>query len=164
MPQLDVSTYTSQLFWLFVSFTLLYTFITYVTVPRMTKIFEARWQRIDGSMRRAEELKHQADGILKEVEAALEVAREQAHDHVMQMIQKVAITSSQRKKDITSMMMARVQSSEAHIERQKTQALDDIKNIAESIAVAAVEKLTEQKVDRGHVASVLNQLLDKKVA
>lgn len=164
MPQLDVSTYTSQLFWLFISFTSLYLFTARVTIPRIAKIFEARWQRIEGNVKKADELKHQADKVKADFEGDLKNAREKAHSHVMQMIHKVTLSSNQRKKDIAVMMLSRIQSAEAHIERQKTQALGDIKTIAESVAVTAVEKLTNERVDSATVEKVLNQLIQQKVA
>jgi len=97
-------------------------------------------------------------------EKDLEIAREEAHDHVMKMINKVSVTGTQRRKDIAAMMVARIQSAEAHIEQQKVQALGDVKAIAESVAVSAVEKLTEQKVAPATVEKVLNQLIQQKVA
>ncbi len=164
MPQLDVSTYTSQLFWLVLSFASLYLFTAKVTIPRIAKILESRWQRIEGSIKRADELKYQGDKVKVDYEKDLEKAREQAHDHVMKMINKVTVNGTQRRKDIANMMVARIQSAEAHIEEQKVQALGDVKAIAESVAASAVEKLTEQKVAPATIEKVLNQLIQQKVA
>lgn len=164
MPQLDVSTYTSQLFWLILNFGALYLFTARITIPRIAKILETRWQRIEGSIKRADDLKHQAERVKGDFEKALEEARGQAHAYVMEAIHKVAISSHTRKNDITNMLLSKIQSAETHIERQKVQAMDEVKSIAERIAVNVVEKLTEQKVDLETVEKVMNQLIRQKVA
>jgi F-type H+-transporting ATPase subunit b len=164
MPQLDLSTFTPQLFWLAISFATLYLFTARVTMPRIQKILETRRMHIESSLLKADELEAQAGLIRQEFEAFLSTTRNQAHDNVMQMINKVAVTSSQRKKDLNSMMVARIQSSEAHILRRKTQALDDIKDIAQTVAAQAVEKLIDQKVDPKAVGVVMNELFRQKVA
>jgi len=164
MPQLDLSTFTPQLFWLAISFATLYLFTAYVTMPRIQKILESRRLHIESSIGRADELKAQAGLIRQEFEAFLNTARSQAHDNVMHMIHKVAVTSTQRKNDLNSIMVDRIQSSEAQILRRKAQALDDIKNIAETVAIQAVEKLIDQKVDPKAVGVVMNELFRQKVA
>lgn len=164
MPQLDFSTYSSQLFWLILSFASLYMFTARVTMPRMAKILEARGLRIEGSIQRADELKAHAEKLRHEFEATLSATRNQAHDNVMQMIHKVTVTSAQRKKDLNLMMLERIQSSEAHIERQKKQAMGEVKAVAESISLQLAEKLLDQKIDPKSVETVLNDLFSKQVA
>lgn len=164
MPQLDFSTYTSQLFWLVISFASLYLFTARVTMPRIARIFDARSLRIEGSIKKAEELSAYADKIRTEFEAVLSQTRNQAHENVMQMIHQVSVTTAQRKKDMNTMMMERIQSSEAHLNRQKYLALDDIKTVAETISVMTVEKLLNQKIDLDSIANIMDEMFSKKVA
>jgi F-type H+-transporting ATPase subunit b len=164
MPQLDVTTFSSQLFWLVLSFTSLYLFTLKVTVPRISKILDARRLRIEGYISKSEELRHNSDQVRQEFESILSSARNQAHENVMQMIHKVSVTTTQRKKDLNNMMVARVQSSEAHLARRKAQALDDIRNIAEGAAILAVERLINKKIDAKAVGAIMNELFSQKVA
>lgn len=164
MPQLDVSTFPSQLFWLFISFTCLYIFTQRVTMPRLSKILDARRQRIEASIHRADELKKNADKIRQEFEDVLNTARNQAHDNVMQMINRVAVESSQSKNELNVKTLESIKSSELRIEKQKTQALDEIKEVAEKIATLTVEKFIGQKIDSKSVDTVINELFSKKVA
>jgi F-type H+-transporting ATPase subunit b len=164
MPQLDVSTFPSQLFWLFISFASLYIFTARVTMPRMSKILDARRLRIENSLNRADELKAESNKVRQDFETFLSTARTQAHENVMQMIHKVTVTSTQRKKDLNALMLERIQSSEDRLLGQKKQALSDIKDIAETIAIMTVEKLIDQKIDPKKVETVMNELFRQKVA
>ncbi len=55
LPQLDYSTYPSQIFWLVISFTVLYAFISYFVIPKIEIIFEKRSEIILINNRKAEE-------------------------------------------------------------------------------------------------------------
>lgn len=133
-------------------------------MPRITAIIEARRQRIESSINRADELRAHADQVRQEFEAILEEARGKAHENVMQMIHKVTVTTSQRKKDLNALMVGRIQSSEAHIARQKVQAMDDIKSVAENAAIEVVEKLIHKKIDAKSAGDIVNKLFSQKVA
>jgi F-type H+-transporting ATPase subunit b len=59
MPQLDPSSYISQVFWLFISFSLLYLFVKYWFLPRIQSSFVARETKINKLIAEAENLKNQ---------------------------------------------------------------------------------------------------------
>lgn len=164
MPQLDFATYTSQLFWLIVSFTILYRFTSRVTMPRMAKILEARGARIDGNLRQAEEIQRESEKVRAAFEEMLNKTKNQAHENVMQMIHKVSVSSAQRKKDLNQMMVERVQSSESHIGRQKKLAMEEIRSVSESMAFLIAEKLLDQSIDPKVLEGVMNDLSADKVA
>ncbi|MBP6985801.1 MAG: hypothetical protein KBB83_04325 [Alphaproteobacteria bacterium] len=164
MPQLDFATYTSQLFWLIVSFTILYCFTARVTMPRMAKILDARGARIDGNLRQAEEIQRESEKVRAAFEEMLNKTKNQAHENVMQMIHKVSVSSAQRKKDLNQMMVERVQSSESHIGRQKKLAMEEIRSVSESMAFLIAEKLLDQSIDPKVLEGIMNDLSADKVA
>lgn len=164
MPQLDIATYSSQLFWLTICFISLYIFTLRVSVPRISKIMEIRWQRIEGSLKRADEFKKQADETRETFEASIKLAREKSHENLSKKINEVHALMAARKQNITEMMAARLHSSEEHISRKKEEVLADLKPIAEEVVMAAIEKLTTQKIDRTDVQKTVKQLMERKVA
>ena len=64
MPQLDISTFVPQIFWLAVSFAVLYVLMSRVALPRMTAILEMRAGRIEGDLKEARRLKAEADAAV----------------------------------------------------------------------------------------------------
>ena len=78
MPQLDISTFSSQIFWLVVCFTALFLIVWRIGVPKISHILETRQKRIDDNLLRAEEFKREAEAALKTYEASLEEARSEA--------------------------------------------------------------------------------------
>jgi F-type H+-transporting ATPase subunit b len=60
MPQLDISTYTSQIFWLLVLFAILYFVCIRVIIPKLTKIFIDRESYISNGLLEAENINNRA--------------------------------------------------------------------------------------------------------
>lgn len=70
MPQLDIGTYSAQLFWLFVAFLLLWGGI-YLLLPRLGAVFAARARRIKVLVAEARQVEERAEAILEAQEAHL---------------------------------------------------------------------------------------------
>ena len=78
MPQLDVSTFVPQLFWLAVTFGLLLLLMARVGLPRVGGLIEARRRRVDEDLARAAQLKTEAEAALAAYQEALAKARAEA--------------------------------------------------------------------------------------
>jgi len=71
MPQLDVSTFSSQLFWLILSFSLLYLLLSKLCLPSLNKILEERDSKISDALKRAHQAKTEAERVKAEYQAIL---------------------------------------------------------------------------------------------
>jgi F-type H+-transporting ATPase subunit b len=56
LPQMDISTFPSQLFWLIVTFTALYLFMWKFVIPRLSTTIEERKDKISNDINDAENL------------------------------------------------------------------------------------------------------------
>src|SRR3954471_20637659 len=78
MPQLDVETFPSQLFWLAVTFVVLYVLMSWIGLPRLTAVIEARRQRREEDLARAAQLKSEAEAANAAFQRTMAEARAQA--------------------------------------------------------------------------------------
>ena len=78
MPQLDISTFTPQLFWLAIWFVILYLLMAKLALPRVNRLIETRRQRREGDLARAAQLKADAEAASAAYQKALAEARAQA--------------------------------------------------------------------------------------
>lgn len=67
MPQLDTSTFTSQLFWLIVCFFSMLFIMSRFIVPRIADILEQRQRKIDGYLNKAHNIRLEAEESLKNI-------------------------------------------------------------------------------------------------
>ena len=82
LPQLDVSAFPTQIFWLIISFALLYWIMSKMAVPRIAEVLEERQERITDDLETAERLKSEAEKVQADYEKALAEARSEAQGHI----------------------------------------------------------------------------------
>lgn len=89
MPQLDFTTYFSQLFWLFFSFSGLYIFASCLFLPRLNSVLEQRKNLINQAQYDTEHMNREIEHKIKKVNMAVEDAN-LAADHITAEARKIA--------------------------------------------------------------------------
>jgi F-type H+-transporting ATPase subunit b len=78
LPQLDFSTFDSQIFWLVVALVVLFFLMSRIALPRIASVIEDRADAIADDLDRASDLKRRAEAAEAAYEAALAAARVEA--------------------------------------------------------------------------------------
>ncbi len=141
MPQFDPSSFTPQLFWLAVTFAVLFVAMWRHALPRISGILEARQQRIGSDLERAAALKTEAERVAAEYEKALAEARDRAAEALKQAGGEMAAEAAKRHESFGQELAARTAEAEERIAAARDQALGNIKTVAEEAAGAATAKL-----------------------
>ncbi len=68
MPQFDLTTYSSQIFWLILCFIALYLFFAFIIIPRIASIIGEREQIIEGNKNYAEKINSQIKQLKLDVD------------------------------------------------------------------------------------------------
>jgi len=68
MPQLDFTTYSSQIFWFIICFSALLTIASKIILPRITQIIKNRQDLIDADVKRSQELQYTLDLLTSQTE------------------------------------------------------------------------------------------------
>ena len=95
MPQLDFSTYASQIFWLFLTFALLYITMARLALPRVRDVLETRQSRIAQDIADAEKRKEEAELAKADFASALHDAKQRAHSILQASYQEIAHNAKQ---------------------------------------------------------------------
>lgn len=78
VPQLDFSTYPSQIFWLIACALCLFFFVKNVFLPRVVFVLEGRDRRIQGDLAKAQEVRAQAQQVKESYEVSLLESKREA--------------------------------------------------------------------------------------
>ena len=78
MPQLDFSTYISQIFWLLIVFCWIYFILAKKYLPRISNVIQERINRIDANLADAKNLSLERKQIEEKLDELLKKAREEA--------------------------------------------------------------------------------------
>jgi F-type H+-transporting ATPase subunit b len=141
MPQLDPGSYASQVFWLVVTFVILYFLLWKVALPRVSAILRERQERIDGDLEKAQRLRAEADQVLQTYEAAMAEGRAKAQAALREAAERVSREAADRQAEASARIKDETDAAERRIEAAKREALDNVRQIAAGAARDAAAKL-----------------------
>ena len=163
LPQLDFTTYTPQIFWMFVFFIILYVFFSKKTIPEISGTVEKRRDKIESDLDGAQDLKEQAEKAQTEYEDALQEARVKASKTFRDAEDKIKQDSNAKMDAFKDRAAKLTQDTEAKLEKAKAKAMDDTQSIAAEIASLAAEKIVGVSTDIKQ-AETLVKNINKKAA
>jgi F-type H+-transporting ATPase subunit b len=156
LPQLDIQTYPSQIFWLIVSFIVLYFLVSKFAVPRISDVLEERQERITDDLDKAETLKKESEQVRSEYEKALDEARDKAHAATREAQDAVAKSGAKAEAEAQDKVLAILKDAEARIATARTEAIGNVRSVARDVAGDAVTKLTGVEV----ASDVIDRVID----
>lgn len=156
LPQLNVQDFTPQLFWLVVTFVLLYWLMAKVALPRIGDVIEERRDRIQRDLAAAERLKSDTDKALETYEKALADARGSASAIARQTRDSLNAEVDKERKAIEDQLAAKLASAEESIAATKTKALASVKDIAGDTAASIVAALTNVNVTKDDIVRAVS--------
>jgi len=162
MPQLDFSTFPSQIFWLAVIFVLLYLLMARVALPRVSAMIDARKARIEGDLERATQMKAEAEAVMAAYERSLADARAQAQATLKEAMDRFAAEAAERQRKAVETLTGETSAAEKRIAEAKAQALAGLRAVAIDVARTATRKLVGVDVDEGSAAAAVDRVMRER--
>ena len=157
MPQLDPTWFASQLFWLFVTFSVLYLLLSQSVLPPLQKIISSRKAVIDNDLIVAQELKLKAEQAKQSYEETLVKSRATAQA----LITDAEVASKVRAEDAIKALDTQiaVQSANAStaILGKKQEFMNELIPATAEFSALIVEKLTNHAPSADQVKRALGQ-------
>lgn len=155
MPQLDVNTWPPQLFWLAVTFLVLYFIISKIVIPRTGGVIEGRKNQIDSDLAAAQRFKADTDKAVAEYEKSLADARGKAHGIAQETRNKLSAEVDKERSKLDGQLAAKIAEAEKTIQATRAKALASVTDLATDIATEIVGKLTGTKVSAADAAKAV---------
>jgi F-type H+-transporting ATPase subunit b len=156
MPQLDISTFSTQIVWLVITFSALFLVMWRVAVPRISDALEQRQKRMDDNLNKAAEFKKEAEAAIEAYEKSLTKARENAHSVIANANATLLAEIVAKDAELGIKLKLMLSESEASIAKAMEDAMGNIHKVAEEVAAAAAESLLGEAVD----ADVVSKAVD----
>ena len=146
MPQLDPSSYASQVFWLVVTFVILYLLMWKVALPRVSALLRERQERIDDDLEKASRIKAEAEEVLRAYDAAMADGRAKAQATLREAAERIAKEAEAAQTQAAARLDRETAEAEKRIAAAKREALDNVRQVAGEAARAAAAKLIGTEV------------------
>jgi F-type H+-transporting ATPase subunit b len=156
LPQLDVSTWPGQLFWLAVTFTVLFMMMWKIVLPRIRNAIEERRDRIADDLDTAADFKQKAADSAAEYERLLAEARAKAHGLALGNRAEVEKAMAAEAELADLEIAKRQDAAEERIADMRTKALAKVNTIAVDATRAIIVQLTGAELDDKSIESAVS--------
>ena len=155
MPQLDASTYATQILWLVLCFIALYYLLKTKALPRVADILEARQERISNDLDRAAALRADADAAYEEHEKVIAAAQAKAQGEIKATRETMLADIAGRTAALDRELAQRITDAEKAVAAARDRTLNELEAVAVEAAQAATERLIGVSVDADEARAAL---------
>ena len=157
MPQLDVSTYTSQLFWLVICFFTLYFVLKNKIIPELNKIFQNRWTSIEGAQEKAKELQKKVQQIKIKCASSLKKSRELAKNITDESIRDSRTKIKNERNKILEISKKNINNFKKKIKEEEKKSDNFIKQEIHSLVINSIIKISRGTIDKKIIEKTVNE-------
>lgn len=143
MPQLDITTYSSQIFWLILTLFLLYIFIEKIICPKAEEIIKNRSEFIENNLLKAEDIKTKAIALEKIYNQQMNEIKDQIKDLQNSALDKVNDMLEENKKKLYLI----IKEIEAETEENLKKLSSEVNNIEGEISVKLAKLIIHKMID-----------------
>jgi len=156
-PPFDFSDFPSHLFWIAISFGLLYFFVNRLIVPQVGGTIEDRRDRVASDLGEASRLSRETDEVIAVYEQELAEARQKAYAIAQKRRDEIKAEQDRQQADTEEALNKRIAEAEAQIAKRRDSALADVDAIATDAARAIVEQLSGLTVSETEVTDAVKR-------
>lgn len=157
MPQLDVTTFGNQIFWLVVTLVVIYLVFSRVALPRIAGVLAERQSSITNDIATAEELKLAAQKAEDAYNRALADARAEAAKIVAEAKAEIGEEVKAAQAEADAEIAARTAESEKAIADIRASAVDNVKTVAKD----AAEEIVAAFGVKADAAAITNAITER---
>ena len=161
LPQLDIASWPSQLFWLVLIFGAGYLVMAKIVTPRIGAVLEERRQTVVGDLEKARAASADAAKIRADYESDLENARIEAAEFAKQAAMEATKKAEAADAKIAKKLAEKVGAAEAKLAEAKTSAMANLNDVAAEAAMAAVASLAGIKASSAHARKTASSIATK---
>ncbi|WP_264730157.1 F0F1 ATP synthase subunit B family protein [Wolbachia endosymbiont (group B) of Episyrphus balteatus] len=157
MPQLDVSTFSSQIFWFLIFFSSLFFVVSCLFLPKLDEIINTRSKAVLDSFNSSIHLLRLAEEQIAKYDAALNQAKVRAKKIIDDALAQVEEMRASVKNILEEEDKKIVKLVEERVAKFKSKHISELKQMATSIALIYYTKLTNSEIEEEFVADLVSK-------
>ena len=161
MPQLNPEFWISQIFWLTITFGILYIVLSKLILPKISANLELRKSQIQENIEAAEKQRENSDSKLKEYENIILKSKLEAKNIFKDAREKVLKNINSKKEVLDNQIDDEIKKAEQEIEQLKKGAPEKINKIAIETSSELVKKLIGAELNNSSISAIVDDLSKK---
>ncbi len=166
LPQLDLNTYPSLMFWSIISLILGFVLMKYLVTPNIKSILNSRETSIQNDLVKAKTSNQESEKIRQSIIKSQEDIKSKSQKIISDAILESKQSIEKKEKEISAKLELKVSEAEKRIIDTQNTVINDVINVAEEITADVVRKFTDIKYDKSNVKKAIklasnNVLMEK---
>ena len=166
LPQLDLNTYPSLMFWSIISLILGFVLMKYLVTPNIKSILNSRETSIQNDLVKAKTSNQESEKIRQSIIKSQEDIKSKSQKIISDAILESKQNIEKKEKEISAKLELKVSEAEKKIIDTQNTVINDVINVAEEITADVVRKFTDIKYDKSNVKKAIklasnNVLMEK---
>ena len=158
MPQLNPEFWISQIFWLILTFGILYIVLSKVILPKISSNLELRKSQIQDNIESAEKQRKESEAKLKEYDDIVLKSKVKAQNIFKEARDKVLKDINLKKETLDQQIDEEIKKVEKEIETLKYNAPEKINKIAIETSSEIIKKLIGADVNNSSISAIVDDL------
>ena len=158
MPQLNPEFWISQIFWLTLTFGILYIVLSKLILPKISANLELRKSQIQENVEAAEKQRESSETKLKEYDSIILKSKLEAKNIFKDAREKVIKDINSKKETLDKQIDAEIQKAEKEIDLLRKSAPEKINKIAIETSSELVKKLIGADVNNSSISAIVDDL------
>lgn len=161
LPQLDPTYFISQIFWLAVSFAILYLIVSRLALPTIREVLQDRQSKISSDLEKAEAMKTEAESAKDDYVFGLEEARKKASTLLNEATQEINNEANAKNTELDAVIEKKLAAADAKIAELRADAVEKVKPISADLVSSIVKKVINIDVSEKEIIEVIEKTLQE---
>ena len=157
MPQFEANTFASQIFWLIITFSALYIFISFVVLPRIRSNIRLRKNKISNNLERALALKNEMEKLAEEYNAKVEEATEKNNALLKSVLNRTASELDNALKDMRMQVEKKYQTAEKELNLYEKTIEKEVNTSADNISETILKRIFDADVNSSQFDTIMKK-------
>ena len=162
MPQLNPEFWVSQIFWLLLTFGIMYLVLSKLILPKISKNLESRKSQISENIEAAEKHRESSDSKLKEYDDIVLKGKLEANNIFKEAREKVIKDINSKKENLDKQIDEEIKKTEQELESFKKSSPEKINKIAIETSTELLKKLIGAEVNNSSISAIVDDLSKKR--
>ena len=161
MPQLDPEFWISQIFWLTLTFGILYVVLSKLILPKISANLELRKSQIQENIEAAEKQRENSESKFKEYDDILQRSKLEAKSILKDAREKVTKDINSKKEILDKQIDEEIKKAEQEINTLRKNAPEKINKIAIETSAELIKRLIGAELNSSSISAIVNDLSKK---
>ena len=161
MPQLNPEFWFSQIFWLIITFGILYLFLSKIILPKISDNLETRKSQVLENLELAEKQKNESETKLKEFDNIILKSKIEAKNLFNESRKKLLDDINNKRQMLEKEIDKEVKIVEAEIEELKKKSPEKINKIAIETSTDLINQLIGANVNNSSITAIVSDISSK---